>query len=193
MLFAACSLSVLVRLRLKRWHFSNHRYLLSFVGYADSTDTILHSCFDLLSAEAACLSLRYSLCQVRKIQMTNLNKAKSWHPFVRNIPGYRVILSPSSSLGYILPRIPVICKGNNHFFEDKHARTLICTAERQHTWFRCRSFWICRLGCNFHGKVSLAVCATWTLDLLTIQVYSFPKDEPVLVLADAAAIKVRNF
>jgi hypothetical protein len=180
-----------VRLRLKCWHFSNHQHLLSIVGYANGTDTVLHSCFDILSAEAVCLSLRYSLCQVRNEQTTN--EAKNWHPFVRNIPGYRVILSPSSSLGYILPRIPVICRGNNHFFEDKHARTLFCTAERQHTWFRCRSFWICWLGCNFHGNACLAVCATWSLDLLTIQVYSFPKDEPMLVLADAAAIKVRNF
>ena len=46
---------------------------------------------------------------------------------VRNIPGYRVLLSPTSSLGYILPRIPGVCAGNNHFFEDKHARKLTST------------------------------------------------------------------
>ena len=44
-------------------------FRVSYVGnYADSTDTILHFCFDLLLAEAACLSLRYSLCPVRKVQ-----------------------------------------------------------------------------------------------------------------------------
>ena len=39
------------------------------IGYADSTDTIiLHFCFNLLFAEATSLSLRYSLCPVRKEQ-----------------------------------------------------------------------------------------------------------------------------
>ena len=136
-------------------------------GYADrdSTDSILHSCFDLLFAEAASLSLCYPICPVRKE-----NKQSPTHRklifFVRNIPGYRVFLSPSSTLGFILPRIPVICRGNNHFFKDKHTRTLICTVERQHSWFRCRSLWICWLGCNFHSKnLLLAVCTnSWFTD-----------------------------
>lgn len=38
----------------------------------------------------------------------------------------------------------------------------------------------------------LLLYATWTLDILIIQVSSFPKDEPILVLADAAAIKVSS-
>ena len=76
--------------------------------------------------------------------------------FIRNIQGYRVFLSPTNPLGYILPRIPIICIGNNHFFEDKHARTLICTDDWQHSWFRYRSLWICWLGCNFHSKASPA-------------------------------------
>ena len=131
--------------------------------YADSTDTVLHFCFDLLLAETACLSLRYSLCPVRKENKLTESLVESWHPFVRNIPGYRVLLSPTSLLGLILPRIPFICRGNNHFFEDKHARTLICTVE-QHNWFRCRSLWICWLGCNFHSKISCLLYVP-TLDL----------------------------
>jgi hypothetical protein len=53
---------------------------------------------------------------------------------IRNIPGYRVLLSPTSSLGYILPRIPAVCAGNNHFFEEKHTRksTVTYTGELQH-------------------------------------------------------------
>ena len=43
--------------------------IFSYLGYADSTDTVLHSCFDLLFAEAACLSLRYPLYPVSKEQM----------------------------------------------------------------------------------------------------------------------------
>lgn len=42
-----------------------------------------------------------------------------------------------------------------------------CIGERQHSWFRCRSLWICWLGCNFHSKASLAVCAnlnSWFTD-----------------------------
>ena len=100
---------------------------------------------------------------------------ESWHLFFRNIPGYRVLLSPTSKLGLILPRIPVICRGNNHFFEDKHARTLIHADERQHNWFRCRSFWICRLGCNFHSKASLTVCLTWTLNFTDYPGVLIPK------------------
>jgi hypothetical protein len=41
--------------------------IFSYLGYAD-TDIILHSCFDLLFEEAACLSFRYSLGTVRKEQ-----------------------------------------------------------------------------------------------------------------------------
>ena len=171
----------------------SHCRHLPLRGYADrdGIDSILHSCFDLLFAEAASLSLCYPICPVRKE-----NKQSPTHRklifFVRNIPGYRVFLSPSSTLGFILPRIPVICRGNNHFFKDKHARTLICIVERQHSWFCCRSLWICWLGCNVHSEIS-CLLYTPTHDLLTIQVSSFPNDEPTLVLADAAAIKVKNF
>ena len=133
----------------------SHCWHLPIRGYADrdGIDSILHSCFDLLFAEAASLSLCYPICPVRKE-----NKQSPTHrkliSFVRNIPGYRVFLSPSSTLGFILPRIPVICRGNNHFFKDKHARTLICIVERQHSWFCCRSLWICWLGCNVHSEIS---------------------------------------
>ena len=107
------------------------------IGYADIT--IFHVCLCLWFAQVVCLSLRYSCCPV-STKMTNeatLTGTESWYPFIRNIPGYRVILSPTSALGYILPKIPVICRGNNHVFEDKLARTLIFTNERQRSWFRC--------------------------------------------------------
>ena len=64
------------------------------------------------------------LSNVRSIQYvsTKCNNSKGWrHLSIRNHPGYRVLLSPNS-LGYLLPRIPGIGPGNNHFFKDKHAR-----------------------------------------------------------------------
>ena len=48
--------------------------IFSYIGYADSTDTIILLCFDLLFAEAYCLSLRYSLCPVRKEQTKALSQ-----------------------------------------------------------------------------------------------------------------------
>ena len=74
--------------------------------------------------------------------------------YVRNLPGYRVLLGPTTALGLILPRIPVICRGNNHFFQDKHARKLICINKRQHSSFpsHFRSIRSRRLGCNLYSK-----------------------------------------
>jgi len=39
---------------------------------------------------------------------------------VQNLPGYRVLISHTVALAYILPRIPFISNGSLHFFEDKH-------------------------------------------------------------------------
>ncbi|KAF8804431.1 cytochrome P450 [Phlegmacium glaucopus] len=40
---------------------------------------------------------------------------------IQNHPGYRVLLSPTSALSFLLPQIPIVTRGNNHFFVDKHA------------------------------------------------------------------------
>ena len=168
--------------------------VIDIFSYLDmQTVLILFFTFALIYSLRKLLAYRSAIRSVQYVKTNEATLSESWHPFVRNISGYRVFLSPTSALGYILPRIPVICRGNNHFFEDKHARALICTDEWQHKLNPLCSLWICWLGCDFHSQASLAVCATWTLDLLLIQVSSFPKDEPTLVLADAAAIKVKNF
>ena len=51
-----------------------HIFSYCDIGYADSTDTIIHLCFDLLFAEAYCLSLHYSLCPVCKEQTKALSQ-----------------------------------------------------------------------------------------------------------------------
>ena len=138
-----------------------HFSIINFVGPTlDSMQTvlILFLTLALIYFWQKLFTYRAAIQTVQYVKNKRSHFSQKADPFVRNIPGYRVFLSPSSALGYILPRIPVICRGNNHFFEDKHARTLICTGERRHSWFRCRSLWICGLGCNFHSKASLTCC-----------------------------------
>ena len=68
--------------------------IFSYLGYADSTDSILHSCFDLLLAEAASLSLCYSLYPVRKEQM-KLNEASLTEADILSLENFQDIASSS--------------------------------------------------------------------------------------------------
>ena len=106
------------------WHFP-------YVDMQTVTVLILFFTLALIYCFQKLLAYRSAIHSVQYVKKTNeATLTESWHPFVRNISGYRVLLSPTSALGLILPGIPVICRGNNHFFKDKHTRTLICTVER---------------------------------------------------------------
>jgi hypothetical protein len=106
-----------------------------FAQYADRAHIILNFCTNLLFPEGPGLPPCCSLYPVCKESFRKKRSLKT----IRNIPGYRVLLSPTSALGYILPRIPGVCAGNNHFFEEKHARKLTSTMNGQYSCIHCCS------------------------------------------------------
>ena len=85
----------------------------------------------------------------------------------------------------MLPRIPG--RENNQFFEDKHAREFTYTSERYHVEVNAVVFESTGWDATFIVKL---FCCMYSL---IIQVFASPQALPTVVLADAAAIKVRNF